>query len=121
MGRRVVCLFVLGEDMYQVSGTSISMIKGDTFIAEVSLTKDGEAYELEQGDSIRFAMKRTYKDRSCLILKQIDIDSMVLRLEPEETEHLSVGAYVYDIEVTFANGIIDTVISGTLSLLPEVD
>ena len=107
--------------MYTVKGTSIRLVVGDTFTAQIELTKDGETYELTDGDAIRFAMKKTYKSSACLIMKDINIDTMVLKLDPEETEGLPIGSYVYDIQVTFANGDVDTVISGSLTLLPEVE
>lgn len=107
--------------MYTVKGTSIRLVVGDTFAAQIALTKNGNEYELQEGDEIRFAMKKTYKCSTCLIMKQIDINTMILKLDPEETEGLQVGSYVYDIQVTFANGDVDTVISGSFSLLPEVE
>lgn len=99
--------------MYAVKGTSIRLVVGDTFAAQIALTKNGNEYELQEGDQIRFAMKKSYKCSTCLIMKQIDINTMILKLDPEETEGLQVGSYVYDIQVTFANGDVDTVITVT--------
>lgn len=106
--------------MYSINGTTISVTKGDTLIAAIGITKDGETYVLQEGDSVRFALKTSYTDSTCLILKQIDPESLILRLEAAETKALEVGSYVFDIELTFANGDVDTFISGTFKVIPEV-
>lgn len=108
----------------------ITMTRGDTYIAEVGITTlAGEPYTPQEGDTIRFAVKhpnmdiyRTeYTDATPLILKDIPISTMILKLEPEDTKPLGFGEYVYDIEITFANGDVDTFIKeATLELTPEV-
>lgn len=114
--------------MYSIDGDHITMTRGDTFIAEVEILRDDEPYTPEQGDSVRFALKQNlnargtdYKESVPLILKPIPIDTMILRLDPEDTKPLGFGRYVYDIEITFANGIVDTFIADArLDLTPEV-
>jgi len=68
-------------------------------------------------------MKKAFKDREpVLILKDIPIDTMELHIEPSDTKSLSYQkTYVYDIQITFANGDVRTFISGELELLPEVE
>lgn len=114
--------------MIKVSGTKIQMTRGDTLRVLVNLTKDGEPYEPQEGDSVRFAMRlaglnRTeteYANPIC-IDKQIPTNTMVLELEPSDTASLGFGQYVYDIEVTFADGAVDTPIaSASLKITPEV-
>lgn len=46
-----------------------------------------------------------------MILKQIPIDSMTLRIDPEDTKNLNFGTYVYDVELTTKDGIVDTFIT----------
>lgn len=107
---------------YKIKGTSITLTKGDTFRATVSITdSDGESYIPEDGDSIRFAMKQNYTDESPLILKDIPVDTMCLQLDPDDTKSLDVGKYVYDIELTRSNGDVDTFITkSSLELTEEV-
>lgn len=115
--------------MYSVKKNNIKLTRGDTFIAQVSILKDGEPYIPEPGDEIRFALKhptmdtkRTrYMDEEPLIYKDIPFDTLVLRLDPEDTKPFPFGSYVYDIQITFANGVVDTFINGTLQLTEEVD
>lgn len=105
------------------TGTTITLTRGDTFEALVSATKrDGTQYIPVAGDTIRFAMKENYDDPRPLLVKDIPIDTMMLTLEPQDTADLNFGKYVYDIQLTKANGKVDTFISkAILKLSEEVD
>lgn len=115
--------------MYKIDKTTIFLTRGDTLLAQLSLIKDGEEYTPIEGDTIQFALKHAsmktngtaYVDKDPIIVKNVPIDTMMLRLEPEDTKELLFGEYAYDIQITFANGIVDTFIHDTLHLLPEVD
>lgn len=108
---------------YSITGTSITLTRGDTFEALVSITKkDGTQYFPADGDFIRFAMKVDYSDARPILVKEIPIETMMLVLDPEDTADLSFGKYVYDIQLTRANGKVDTFIAkATLKLSQEVD
>lgn len=114
---------------YSVSGTTISLTRGDTVKIKVGLTKDGVEYIPQPGDSIRFAVKSTkmlpdkseYQDTDPLINKQIPINTMTLVLDPQDTKPLPFGNYVYDMEITFEDGTVDTFITtAKFKLTPEV-
>ncbi len=97
---------------YNVSGTTITLTRGDTFMAQISITDSkGEPYVPVEGDSVRFAMKSTYADKEPLLVKDIPIDTLKLILNPEDTKELSFGTYVYDIQLTKATGEVDTFIT----------
>ena len=97
--------------MVRVQGTTIEMTRGDTLRIYLTLKDcDGNDYTPAVGDSIRFAMKKRYNDASPLIMKAIPTDTLVLELEPSETKNLQFAEYVYDIEMTYANGDVDTFI-----------
>lgn len=98
----------------------ISLVRGDTLRLQVEILINDEVYTPQSGDKVRFAMKQSYTSSRVLINKDIPIDSLILHLEPEDTKKCSFGNYVYDIEITFANGDVDTFISGQLELSPEV-
>ena len=108
---------------YSISGTTITLTRGDTMAARVSITKsDGELYVPVEGDKIRFAMKEKYTDEEPLIVKDIPIDTMELLLNPEDTSNLNFGKYVYDIQLTKANGVVDTFITkAVIRITEEVD
>lgn len=108
--------------MFSIYGTKINLTRGDTFLAdlEIKWEKDNVPYTPSSGDVIRFALKRDYYDDEPLILKTIDPNDMVLRLDPSDTKDLPFGNYVYDIEITMEDGYVDTFISDNLVLGYEV-
>ena len=115
--------------MYTIDGTTITMTRGDTVIIEVGMTRNGTPYTPQAGDSVRFALKHAkfnaartdYADADPLVLKPIPTDTMLLRIEPEDTADLGFGEYAYDIEITFENGDVDTFIAAARFVLaPEV-
>lgn len=103
---------------YKIIGTTVYLTRGDTMYAEVGIkTKDGYDYVPVQGDSVRFALKSQkmrpngeFSDETPLILKNIPIDTLILHIEPNDTKNLPFGEYAYDIEISHANGDIDTFI-----------
>lgn len=81
---------------YNITGTTITLTRGDTFEALVSATKrDGTQYIPVAGDTIRFAMKENYDDPRPLLVKDIPIDTMMLTLEPQDTADLNFGKYLH--------------------------
>ena len=104
--------------------TNIKHTKGDTLIAKVNpKLPDGTAYVPQVGDVIRFALKRSYDNRTVLIRQDIPTNTMILRIESDVTKTLDIrdDGYVYDIQITFADGTVKTFIRGKLYLTKEVD
>ena len=57
-----------------------------------------------------------------MIVKDIPVSTMMLVLLPEETKRLNFGKYVYDIQLTRADGRVDTIIAkAAFKLTEEVD
>lgn len=108
--------------LQKIVGSKIMLTRGDTLKAVVNMVKpDGDYYEPQEGDSIRFAMKKSFSDESVLLEKDIPNDSRMLWLKPEDTKEFPFGSYVYDIQITYANGDIDTFIDkGAIELTEEV-
>lgn len=99
---------------------TISMTRGDTFNATVAIyTSNGTPYTPEEGDVVRFAAKTDYSDSEPVILKVIPNDTLQLHLDPADTKELEFGKYVYDIELTYANGDVDTFIAKKSLVLTE--
>ena len=97
--------------MQKISGKKIILTRGDTFKAIVGMVNEnGEEYVPEQGDSIRFAMKEHYDDETVLLEKTIPNDTLLLHIEPNDTKELPFGDYKYDIQLTYANGDVDTLL-----------
>lgn len=104
---------------------NIQLTRGDTFIRTLSLTKNGEPYVPQNGDVIRFAMSREYKGErnyKLLLNKTIPLDTMLWIIEAEETENLPYGTYYYDLQMTYADGKVETFASNkTITLTKEVE
>lgn len=109
--------------MYQINNKTkqITLTKGDTLKLEIQIMIDGEVYTPNANDSLRFAMKKSYKTSNVLINKPIPIETRILHIEPQDTKRLYSGEYVYDIQITFENGDVDTFIKGRFILEPQVE
>lgn len=111
--------------MVRINNNAISMTRGDTLSAVVEIFQpNGDPYTPVEGDSIRFAVKQKGKrgNEQMLMHKEIPISTLLLFLEPEDTERLAYGEYGYDIEITRTNGVVDTFIAeATLEIRWEAD
>ena len=107
-----------------IDGSEITLTRGDTFKTVITINNhDGEVYQPQDGDVVRFALNKKYKkdnEEPPLILKFLDNEDLLLELTPEDTKNLKYGDYVYDIEITLSNGEVYTFIIGTLRLTEEV-
>lgn len=104
-----------------VNGTNISLTRGDSLVLSVNVNAGLEPYDVQEGDVIRFAMKSSINSDEVLIRKNIDLETMTLTLQPSDTKNLPFGNYVYDIELTTADGFVDTFIGpATFTLTGEV-
>ena len=115
--------------MFKVQGTNITLTRGDTLIAEIGINRGTQTYTPVSTDVIRFAMKHIHMDAERtqflderpVLTKAIPYDTLILRLESADTKTLDFGIYAYDIQITFADGTVDTFITGRLTIAEEVD
>jgi len=110
--------------MINIRNNKIIMTRGDTLRVVVDIfNDDGTPYEPIEGDSIRFAVKSSYNAKDVLIYKDIPLDTRLLELNPADTKNFKQPSdYVYDIQLTHANGDIDTFIANqVLQIKEEVD
>lgn len=104
-----------------IKGNKITLTRGDTLKVLVGITNGGEPYVPEQGDFVRFALKKFVTDDEPILIKSIPIDTMILELIPADTKNLEFGRYVYDIELTTSEGDVDTFIGPeTFDITEEV-
>lgn len=105
---------------YSIKGKRITLTRGDTLVAEIAISNpDGTPYEMQAGDSVRFKVTDV-PGGAVLIVK--DVSSGTLRLDPEDTNCLPFGSYFFDVQMTFADGTVDTFIpEGTLTIDDETD
>ena len=106
--------------MTNVSGQNIYMVKGDSSSFHLKLKyMDETEYVPEDGDKIYFSVKEDYDDENYLIEKEVE--DMVVNIEPEDTASLEAPCtLVYDVEVRFSDGYVQTPIKGRLYLSEEV-
>ena len=109
--------------MLDVNGTTISLTRGDTAQISVGMVDvNGDEYTPQEGDVVRFAVKHRYTDTHPVISKVVPNDTMMLVISPEDTKPLIFGEYVYDMQITYADGQVDTFIDrASLVILEEVD
>lgn len=110
--------------MLNVQGTNITMTRGDTAKILLTLTQYNDTpYQPIEGDTIRFALKKSYSDSRTLM--KIDIPAvlpLILHIKPSDTKKLAYGVYKYDIQLTRADGTVDTFIDrATFTLTEEVE
>lgn len=102
--------------MVEIQDNVIVATQGDTVITPIELYlrvgRELEKYVPSDGDQIRFAIKSSYKDPEPIFVKTIPNDTMILRLESEDTKLLPARKkpYVYDIEITLEDGTVCTFI-----------
>ena len=104
--------------MFYIQGNNIEMTRGDTLHAVINMRDPlGVISYPETGDVVTFNAMLT-RDGEAVITKTIPHDTMTLTLDPEDTEELAYGRYIFTVRITRANGDVDTFIDdGTLTLV----
>ena len=110
--------------MQAINGNNITIARGDTLAFTVTVTKDGLPYTPQDDDVIRFAISLGYEGEigyRLMFTKVIDNELLTVKMTSEETKMLpSFRSYNYDVQITFADGVVDTFISGKLFVTGEV-
>ena len=110
----------------KISGSDISMVRGDSETIVVSVNnEDGSLRPLEEGDTIYFTVKKDAHTKEKALQKVITdfVDGTALiKIEPEDTRNLMYRPYVYDIQLTEADGTVTTIIKkSTFRVSEEVN
>lgn len=105
----------------EIRNNIIKLTQGDSLTTKVTITSPDGATEYipSEEDQIRFALKKDYSDKKALIIKEIPYDTLILRLEAEDTKKLTPGEYRYDIEITLSDGTVDTFIDRKKFIVTE--
>jgi len=112
--------------MLKVRKNNIFMTRGDTVSLHIDLVDfNGDPYYLAENDEAIFRVKKNACTKELLIEKELETDEdglLVLLIEPEDTENLRFGVYVYEVEVITSDDSHFTVISdSTLELGKELE
>lgn len=95
------------------------MIKGDTAYLKVEIHQEnGNIYELQEGDTLTFSMKKNLRDETYTLQKITDKDGAFV-LQAEDTENLTCGKYYYDVQLNTANNEVFTVVETSEFYLKE--
>lgn len=98
---------------------NITITNGDTLTLTLALTKNKQPYTPAADDVIRFAISQGYRGETNynLILEEtVPNDTLTFTIDSERMKKLRYGTtYNYDVEVTFADGTVDTPISAQIT------
>lgn len=99
-------------------GNSIYITRGDTLNMAISIKdQDNNEYELVEGDTLLFTVKKSTRDSEVIIQK--NILNKEFKIEPKDTENLPYDDYVYDVQLTQSDGDVTTVIKPSLFRVTE--
>ena len=98
----------------KVDGTKITMTRGDSETISVSC-KDilGTVVPLVTGDTVYFTIKRDIHDTNIILQKIITIftdGKAIVVILPIDTKALEFISYIYDVQITKADGTVSTII-----------
>ena len=105
----------------------IAMPRGDIHYERFLINDpDGARTDIDF-DNIYFTVKKTARDRSYFFQKSMKAGTIEklgpgdyqFKIESEDTEHMSYGGYVFDINLKYKN-LIDETFKGDFDLLEEV-
>ena len=90
---------------------NITMIRGDTveldiIVNEIDAQGNITEYTPQEGDVLTFTVKKTTKTADVLIQK----NGVHIVILPEDTQNLDYKTYKYDVQLTMADGTVDTII-----------
>lgn len=102
----------------------MKMTRGDSEAFYVSHKKDGVATPFVAGDVVYFTVKKNTSDDIKMLQKKIMTfinGKALVEIAPADTHLLEPTEYVFDIQLSFANGLVKTVVGPASYLLgPEV-
>lgn len=98
----------------KVNGKKLKMVRGDSEAITVKLTNAaGELMPLVPGDTVYFTVKDSaYTEVKLLqvVVTEFEEGVALITIRPSDTKQLPFREYVYDIQITFADGSVKTVI-----------
>lgn len=102
---------------------TIHLTRGDTariFLGTVVNEVTGKEFDLSADDTVTLTVKKTVYDTTPVV--QITVPSgAAIHIKPEDTKELPFGKYLYDTQITTADGDVYTVIPPTtFEILKEV-
>jgi hypothetical protein len=110
--------------MMRISGTKISLTRGDSAIISVTTNNNNVPFLLEEGDIVYFTIKTNATTQTKLVQKVITefVDGKAtITLNPQDTKPLAYGDYLYDVQLTLRTGeVITIIVPSRFTILEEV-
>lgn len=101
--------------MLKVEDNKIYLTRGDTARFKIELTdENGELYVPKENDKIYFRVKQNVEKVGIILEKEIDITTLNLEINEEDTANLKEGSYYYEVEVVSEDNYHFTAITKTL-------
>lgn len=108
-----------GDLVFAIENKTIKITRGDSAVFTLDVKQNGEEYDYTN-DEVKFTVKKNTNTDEILIQKTAHYGEDVM-LEPEDTENLPYGDYVYDVQLKTDGGFVDTIITPSkFTVLPEV-
>lgn len=97
--------------MFAIYDNMITLTRGDTAVFALDiLDTNSEAYEMQPGDVAVWTLKKNTITKEIMLQKEFDADGQV-KILPAETENFDYGTYFYDVQLTQASGVVQTIIT----------
>ena len=94
--------------MVNITDKNIFMTKGDTIKLTLDIKdKLGKTYYMAEGDSIKLAVRKPHATVDTFVVTSNTVD---LYISSGITANVKEGEYQYDVQITFANGEINTIV-----------
>lgn len=97
-------------------GPTITLTRGDYASFHIDIyDQNREIYELQEDDIVVFTVKRNTRTKDAIIRK----DGIDIEIFPSDTSDVSYGTYSYDVQLTSADGHVDTFIGPADFIIAE--
>ena len=108
----------------EINGKNIRLVRGDSDSITVQLSEGNEAKQLVTGDIVYFTVKKSpyvsAKVFQITITEVVD-GKAIIPITHDDTKDLEFKLYVYDIQITFADGTVKTIVPPSqFEIMPEV-
>ena len=89
----------------------VKIVKGDTAVFDITVNN----YEFVEGDKIYFTVKESVYDTDAIIQKVVSVfdESKAKIFLSKEDTNIPEGVYLYDVQCSLTNGVVDTIIPPT--------
>ena len=97
---------------------SIYLTRGDSAYLTVVVKNGDKLYQPVEGDVLHFSVKKDVDDVGYVIHKVFHVGNAIV-INPEDTKEQDFGKYVYDVQLSTANGDVFTIVEPSLFYIKE--